>query len=114
MKNEYSLVTETFLKQPVNDAVETQSLASAEVKTIIPTSKTNLKIYKSRGTHANVYPSSFQKEDIKPGFVDTTMAKGPIFWMSSVNRAAELIFRAIQKKKAHAYITPRWRLVAWR
>ncbi len=51
--------------------------------------------------------------DIKPGFVDTNMAKGKVFWMTSANKAANLIYKAIEKKKYHAYITPKWRLVAW-
>ena len=52
--------------------------------------------------------------DIQPGFVDTAMAKGSgIFWVAPVEKAAEMIYQAIQKKRTHAYITPRWRLVAW-
>jgi short-subunit dehydrogenase len=52
--------------------------------------------------------------DIQPGFVDTAMAKGHgLFWVAPVERAARMIYRAIQKKKVHAYITSRWRLVAW-
>ena len=51
--------------------------------------------------------------DIKPGFVDTAMAKGSTFWVAPVKQAAERIVRAIQKKKSHAYITSRWRLIAW-
>lgn len=52
--------------------------------------------------------------DIKPGFVDTPMAQGMgMFWVAPVERAAEQIFLAIQKRKSHAYITARWRWVAW-
>jgi len=51
--------------------------------------------------------------DIQPGFVDTAMAKGATFWVAPVEQAAELIYKAIQKKKSHAYITPRWRPIAW-
>jgi len=52
--------------------------------------------------------------EIKPGFVDTSMAKGPgQFWVASVEKAAEQIYQAILKQKSHAYITKRWRLVAW-
>ena len=52
--------------------------------------------------------------DIKPGFVDTVMAQGDhVFWMASTAKAAEQIIEAIEKKKAHAYITKRWRLIAW-
>lgn len=51
--------------------------------------------------------------DIKPGFVDTDLAKGNTFWMSQPERAAADIVTAINKKKKLAYITPRWRLIAW-
>ena len=52
--------------------------------------------------------------DIKPGFADTAMAKGDnLFWISSPIEAASQIFDAIEKKKAHAYITKRWSIIAW-
>jgi short-subunit dehydrogenase len=52
--------------------------------------------------------------DIQPGFVDTAMAKGDNkFWVASPETAAEQIYHAIRKKKNHAYITRRWRLIAW-
>ncbi len=52
--------------------------------------------------------------DIKPGFVDTAMAQGiGMFWVASPQKAARQIFNAIRKKKSHAYITRRWRLIAW-
>lgn len=52
--------------------------------------------------------------DIKPGFVDTDMAKGEgKFWVASPKKAAEQIFSAIKSKKKHAYITRRWRLIGW-
>ena len=52
--------------------------------------------------------------DIKPGFVDTAMAKGEgLFWVASPQEAARQIYRAIQRKAKHAYVTRRWRLFAW-
>ena len=52
--------------------------------------------------------------DIQPGFVDTAMAQGDhVFWSAPAPKAAAQIFRAIRKKRKHAYITRRWRLVAW-
>lgn len=51
--------------------------------------------------------------DIRPGFVDTEMAKSPEkFWVAPVNKAAKQIFNAINKKKKVAYITKRWVLIA--
>lgn len=51
--------------------------------------------------------------DIRPGFVNTHMAKGPgQFWVADVTKAARQIRRAITRRKRIAYITRRWRLVA--
>jgi short-subunit dehydrogenase len=52
--------------------------------------------------------------DVQPGFVKTPMAKGNnLFWISTAQKAASQIYNAIAKKKKHAYITKRWRIVAW-
>jgi short-subunit dehydrogenase len=52
--------------------------------------------------------------DIRAGFVDTVMAQGSgIFWMASREKAARQIYHAITKKRAHIYVTRRWRLIAW-
>lgn len=51
---------------------------------------------------------------IEPGFVDTALVKGrTVFWLASTRKAAEQIYRAIRKRRRHAYITKRWRLIAW-
>lgn len=52
--------------------------------------------------------------DIKPGFVDTDMAKGEgKFWVATPEQAAEQIFFSIRKQKQHAYITHRWKWIGW-
>lgn len=52
--------------------------------------------------------------DIQPGFVDTAMAKGDgLFWIASPQKAASQIYWAIQKQRGHAYVSRRWRLIAW-
>ena len=52
--------------------------------------------------------------EIQPGFVNTAIAKGEgLFWVASPEKAAKQIFRAIESKKRHAYITKRWRIIAW-
>jgi len=52
--------------------------------------------------------------DIQPGFVRTAMAQGDrLFWMASAEKAARQIYGAIAAKRPHAYVTRRWRLVAW-
>lgn len=52
--------------------------------------------------------------EIQPGFVDTAMAKGEgLFWVAPVDKAAKQIYQAITAKRSHAYITGRWRFIAW-
>lgn len=52
--------------------------------------------------------------DIKPGFVNTAMAKGDgIFWAAEPEKAARQIYHAIRSKKRSVYITRRWLMVAW-
>jgi short-subunit dehydrogenase len=53
--------------------------------------------------------------DIQPGFVKTEMVAGAEkrIWESSAEQAAEEIYQAIAARKEHAYITKRWRLIAW-
>ena len=52
--------------------------------------------------------------EIRPGFVDTDMAKGDgKFWVAPVEKAAKQIARAIQKRRKIAYITKRWRLIGF-
>lgn len=50
--------------------------------------------------------------DIRPGFVDTAMAKGEgQFWVAPVDKATTQIFEAIKKKKKIIYITKRWKII---
>jgi short-subunit dehydrogenase len=52
--------------------------------------------------------------DVQPGFVNTAMAQGDgLFWVASPEKAAEQIFDAIKRRRAHVYVTKRWRLIAW-
>lgn len=51
--------------------------------------------------------------DIRPGLVDTAMAKGEgLFWVMSADKTAGQIFKAIMRKKKVAYVTKRWILIA--
>lgn len=52
--------------------------------------------------------------DIRPGFVNTAMAKGDgIFWAAEPEKAAEQIYQAIRRRKSTVYITRRWVMIAW-
>lgn len=51
--------------------------------------------------------------DIRPGFVDTAMAKGEgLFWVIPVNKDANQIYKSIKKKRKIAYISKRWKCIA--
>ena len=63
------------------------------------------KAYKS-GCHITI-------TDIRPGLVDTAMAKGEgLFWVMPVEKVASQITSAIYRKKSKAYVTKRWHLLA--
>jgi short-subunit dehydrogenase len=47
--------------------------------------------------------------DIRPGLVDTKMAKGEgLFWVMPVEKVVTQIFKAIKRKKKVVYVTKRW------
>ncbi len=51
--------------------------------------------------------------DIRPGFINTKMAKGNgRFWVASPEKAAHQVINAITKKKRIVYITKRWWMIA--
>jgi hypothetical protein len=50
--------------------------------------------------------------DIQPGSLDTAMAQGPgVLWVASPQKAARQIYKAIQRKPKHAYVTKRWSVI---
>lgn len=52
--------------------------------------------------------------NIRPGWVKTDMAKADrAFWIAPVDKAAQQIWDALEKRKEHVYVTKRWRLIAW-
>lgn len=52
--------------------------------------------------------------DIRPGFVDTDMAKGEgLFWLAPLEKASRQIFKALLQKKRVIYVTKRWALAVW-
>ena len=51
--------------------------------------------------------------DIRPGFVETDMAKGEgQFWVATKEKAARQIFGIIKQKKGVGYVTKRWWIIA--
>jgi short-subunit dehydrogenase len=63
---------------------------------------------KAQKVNARIYIT-----DIRPGFVDTDMAKGKRqFWIIPKEKAARQIFRQIKRRRKVGYISRRWRLIA--
>ena len=55
---------------------------------------------------------SLRITEIRPGLVDTAMAKGDgLFWVMPTNVVVKQILRAIHKKQATCIVTKRWRIV---
>ena len=51
--------------------------------------------------------------DIRPGLVNTEMAKGEgLFWVMPVDKICRQIIKAIKKKKKVVYVSKRWGLIA--
>lgn len=52
--------------------------------------------------------------NIQPGFIDTVMGQNPnAFWISSPEKAAKQIVKALERKATQVYVSKRWRLIAW-
>jgi short-subunit dehydrogenase len=49
--------------------------------------------------------------DIRPGFVDTKIAKGQ-FWVGTKEKVAKQIYSLIRQKKDIGYVTKRWKLIS--
>ncbi len=64
---------------------------------------------KAKNTKLPIYVT-----DIRPGFVDTAMAAGEnLFWVATVEKAANQIYKAIKNKRDVVYVTKRWRMIAF-
>ncbi|WP_456420850.1 SDR family NAD(P)-dependent oxidoreductase [Lutibacter sp.] len=112
----YGLAYNLFRKQGYGHLVGISSIASIRGNRHVPA------YFASKAFQANYLESLWMKgkrskaniivTDIQPGFVDTSMAIGKTFWMSTTEIATKQIYTAIKRKKKKAYITKRWRLVA--
>lgn len=73
---------------------------------------TYLQGYRQKANHTG---ADIAVSDIKPGYVESEMTEGRkgMFWVAPVGKAASQIADAIEREKSHAYITRRWRLIAW-
>jgi len=106
-----------FIKQGHGQIAATSSIAANKGLSLAPAysaSKAFMSTYmealhiKARNLKAKIYIT-----DIQPGFIKTKQSKGnKQFWVSSPEKAAHQIIRAIETKKWRVYITKRWWLIA--
>ena len=105
-----------FKKQGYGHLVNISSIAGIRGNGIAP-SYNATKAYQINyleGLRINVqeHSSSITITDVRPGFVNTAMAKGDgLFWVAPVNKAAAQILEAIKEKRKVVYVTKRWRLI---
>jgi short-subunit dehydrogenase len=107
-----------FKKQGYGHFVNISSIAGIRGNGIAP-SYNATKAYQINyleGLRLNTIKSGYDitVTDVRPGFVDTAMAKGNgLFWVAPVQKAAEQIVEAIQQKRKVVYITKRWGLIGY-
>lgn len=115
----YDLAFNQFKKQGFGHLVSISSIASLRGNRHSPA------YFASKAYQVNYLESLYFKSkeikgdnvyitDIRPGYVDTRMALGDdIFWMASLQKASQQIYKAIQRKRRRVYISKRWILIAW-
>jgi short-subunit dehydrogenase len=115
----YTLSYTLFKKQQLGHLVGISSIASLRGNRASPVYFASKAFQKSYLESLYLKTKTIQSKkvfitDIRPGFVDTPMALGEkLFWMVPLEKAAKQIYTAIKKKKRVAYISKRWKLVAW-
>lgn len=51
--------------------------------------------------------------ELQPWFIDTPLVSEKAFGIVSVEKATKYMLKAIDKKRHHAYIPPKWAIVGW-
>ena len=110
--------TSFFKKQGYGHLVNISSIAGIRGNGLAPSYNATkaFQINYLEGLRLNTIKSGYDITitDVRPGFVDTAMAKGNgLFWVAPVKKAAEQIVEAIKRKKGVVYITKRWGLIGY-
>ncbi|CAL2102190.1 Oxidoreductase [Tenacibaculum sp. 190130A14a] len=115
----YDLAYNLFRKQEFGHLVGISSIASLRGNRAAPAYFASKAYQKAYLESLYIKTKSIKSRkvfitDIRPGFVDTAMALGDgIFWMVPLEKATKQIYSAIKKRRRVAYISKRWRLIAW-
>jgi len=107
-----------FKKQGYGHLVNISSIAGIRGNGLAPSYNASkaYQINYLEGLRLNTIKSGYDitVTDVRPGFVDTAMAKGNgLFWVAPVQKAAEQIVESIKRKKRVVYITKRWGLIGY-
>lgn len=105
-----------FEERGAGHLVGTSSVGSLVGNSLVPAYHAS-KAFVSNYLDGLRYRTDYNEADvtvttIEPGFVDTDLATGE-FWLVPVETAAAQIADAIESGTRHAYVSKRWRLVAW-
>ena len=115
----YTLAYNLFKKQQFGHLVGITSIASIRGNRAAPVYFASKAYQKAYLESLYIKTKSIKSKavfitEIRPGFVATAMALGEaVFWMVPLEKAANQIYDAIKSKKRVAYISKRWKLVAW-
>jgi len=106
-----------FVRQGYGQIAITSSVAAVRGNSWAPSYSASKAFMSNYAEGLNIKAKRLRKDiivtDIRPGFINTKMAKGNgQFWVVPKEKAAKQIIRAIEKKKRIAYISKRWWLVA--
>lgn len=106
-----------FVQQGHGQIAITSSVAAVRSSSWAPAYNASKAFMSNYAEGLNIKARRLKKEititDIRPGFINTKMAKGNgQFWVIKKEKAADDIIKAIEKKKRIAYITRRWWLIA--
>ncbi len=112
-----SYVFNYFVQQGYGQIAITSSVAAVRGNSLAPAYSASKAFMSNYAEGLNIKAKKLKKDivvtDIRPGFINTKMAKGNRqFWVTPKEKAATQIIKAIERKKRVAYISKRWWLVA--
>lgn len=106
-----------FIEQESGHIVGISSIAALRASSVVPLYNASKAFVSNYLEGLRELLRDMKKEvyvtDIQPGLVDTQLGQSTFFWHATAEEAALQIFEAIKEKKDHAYVTKRWRIIAW-
>ncbi len=105
-----------FKEKGQGQIVGITSIAAARGNKVAPAyhaSKSFQSIYlESLRIKAKYEKNGITVTELTPGYINTAMGKGErMFWVATVDKAAQQAKKAIEKKRARAFITKRWWII---